>query len=94
MPGTNERCPPTLKDEPENILRAERMKSKQTDLNRLQLLLKKEQERHEILKKDVAKEKEIAEKCVRTLKTYSDKVKQTHMAATQHVVSHGNDGRR
>ena len=94
LPGTNERCPPTLKDEPENILRAERMKSKQTDLNRLQLLLKKEQERHEILKKDVAKEKEIAEKCVRTLKTYSDKVKQTHMAATQHVVSHGNDGRR
>ena len=87
LPGTNERCPPTLKDAPENILRAKRMKSKQTDLERLKLLLKKEEQRHQKLKDDVAKEKEIAENCVSMLKVHSDKVQQTHIAATQHILA-------
>ena len=87
LPGTNERCPPTLKDAPENILRAKRIKSKQTDLERLKLLLKKEEQRHQKLEEDVAKEKDIAENCVNMLKMYSDKVQQTHIAATQHILS-------
>lgn len=83
LTGASKRCPPTLIDIPENILRAERMKKKNIDLERLEMLLKKEKERCQLLEKDLAKEKEIAEKCVNTLKTYSEKVKETHVIATQ-----------
>ena len=87
LKGTSKRCPPTLKDVPENILRIERMKKKNTDLERLEMLLKKEEERRRLLEKDLAKEKEIAENCINTLKTYSEKVKAAHDIATQKSIS-------
>ena len=53
----------------------------------LEMLLKKEEERRRLLEKDLAKEKEIAENCINTLKTYSEKVKAAHDIATQQGTS-------
>ena len=50
------------------------------------MLLKKEEERRRLLEKDLAKEKEIAENCVNTLKTYSEKVKAAHVLLLRRAV--------
>ena len=87
LKGTSKRCPPTLKDVPENILRIERMKKKKYRPRASGDAIEEGRGAAPSTGKDLAKEKEIAENCINTLKTYSEKVKAAHDIATQQGTS-------
>ena len=89
MPGTNQRVPPSLKDAPEHLIRAGRMKAKIVDRDRLKEILVKEEQKRETLEADLMKSRELAKKCAEVLKEHVAKVDEAHVAALSGSTSAG-----
>ena len=78
-----ERVPPSMAEAPDTLLRAERLKEKTKDRDRLKAMLEREQKRLEELTKSLDDERDIAKKCTDSLKQMLSKVHQAHVATLQ-----------
>ena len=83
LPGAGERVPPSMAESPDALLRAERLREKTKDRDRLKAMLEREQTRLGEIKQSLEDERDLARKCTESLKQVLAKVHEAHVATLQ-----------